>query len=81
MSYYRLYFMDPRTGHIMRFAEFEAADDESALALAREHDGSHASELWNEGRKVARIECAGPSGVFVWQPTNGEYGQSSNTGA
>ena len=27
MPYYRLYFMDPRSGHIDRFAEFQAPDD------------------------------------------------------
>ena len=58
MSYYRLYFMDPRSGHIDRFAEFEAPDDRQASALAREHVGEYPLELWCERRKVHRIEAA-----------------------
>lgn len=56
MSYYRLYFFGARTGHIDRFAEFEAPDDRGALALASEHEGAQPLELWCEHRKIARIE-------------------------
>lgn len=38
---YRLYFMDPRTGHIIRFEEHQAPNDEAALALAREQEGAN----------------------------------------
>ena len=57
MSYYRLYFMHPFSGHIERFAEFEAPDHQAATALAREHVGDHPLELWCGGHKVARIEA------------------------
>ena len=57
MSYYRLYFMDPYSGHIRRFAEFEAPDDEAAFGLAIEHIGDQPLELWSEHRKVRRIEA------------------------
>jgi hypothetical protein len=57
MLYYRLYFMHPRTGSILRFADFEAPDDGHALDLAREHAGEQPLELWNERRKVHRIEA------------------------
>lgn len=56
MQYYRLYFMHPYTGHIERFAEFEAPDDAQALSLAREHIGDHPLELWCGRRKVHRIQ-------------------------
>jgi hypothetical protein len=49
--YFRLYFLNA-TGGILRFAEFEAPDDEAAIALAGEHEGEHALELWCEKRKV-----------------------------
>lgn len=57
MLYYRLYFMNPDTGHIERFADFEAPDDDQALSLACEQIGDCALELWNERRKVHRIEA------------------------
>ncbi len=56
MSYYRLYFISPGNGHILRFAEFEAPDDEAALSLSREHEGEMPLELWSKRRKIARIE-------------------------
>jgi hypothetical protein len=51
MQYFRLYFLNA-SGGILRFAEFEAPDDEAALALADEHQGSNALELWCGKRKV-----------------------------
>ena len=56
MSCYRLYFFSPRSGHIDRFAEFEAPDDSEAMLLAREHEGDRPLELWCEHRRIARIE-------------------------
>jgi hypothetical protein len=60
LLYYRLYFLDPRGNHILRFAEFEAADDEAAIALAAGEEGPQPLELWCRQRKVKRFEsCAG----------------------
>lgn len=56
MLYYRLYFMSSRTGHIIRFAEYEAPDDSAAMALARQQEGEQALELWCQRRKVGRLE-------------------------
>ncbi len=56
MSYYRLYFMDAFNGHIERFEDFAAATDEDAVGIALDSEGLRALELWNEDRKVARIE-------------------------
>lgn len=58
MLYYRLYFMHPDSGHIERFADFEAPDDGHAVTLANEHIGEHPLELWNERRKVRHIDAA-----------------------
>ena len=56
MTYYRLYFMDPRSGHISAFESIEADSDEAALAAAEKHVGTQALELWCQGRKVQRLE-------------------------
>jgi hypothetical protein len=56
MLYYRLYFMDRASGHILRFAEFEAPADEAAIGLAMEHEGPNPLELWCLHRKVRHFE-------------------------
>jgi hypothetical protein len=57
LAYYRLYFMQPRTGHIVRFQEFEAANDEAAVECAEAQQVSDPMELWSGPRKVARFEA------------------------
>ena len=54
MRYYRLYFMDPLTGHIDHFREFEAADDQSATTVAEGWREERSMELWNRERKLRR---------------------------
>ena len=54
---YRLYFMDPRSGHITAFEALEAADDQAAIAAAERHRGWQPLELWCQGRKVHRFEA------------------------
>ncbi|MBC9033691.1 hypothetical protein IAG41_14945 [Sphingomonas sp. JC676] len=56
MLYYRLYFMDPQTDHIDRFAEINAPDDQHALAHAKAHEGWQPLELWCGSRKIMRLE-------------------------
>ena len=69
MAYYRLYFMSERNGHFQSFAEYEAPDDESAIALAAEADGEFARELWCGRRMVAEIERVDPASrmTATWQ--------------
>ncbi|HEV2593951.1 MAG TPA: hypothetical protein VGU01_01980 [Sphingomicrobium sp.] len=58
MRYYRLYFMDRSGGHIDHFREFEAENDDAALATAEDwHDGQ-AMELWNQERKLKHWNVA-----------------------
>jgi hypothetical protein len=52
MLYYRLYFMDRFSGHIEHYREFEAADDEEALAIAEGWSEGGPMELWNRHRKL-----------------------------
>ena len=57
MAYYRLYFMDARSGHISAFESIEADDDQTASATAEKRVGAQALELWCQGRKVTRFEA------------------------
>ena len=52
MPYYRLYFLDRFSGHIDHFREFEAADDEAAIALGEQWREGCPMELWTGRRKV-----------------------------
>ena len=56
VQHYRLYFMDRFSGHILRFADFEAPDDDAAAALAGEYVAENPLELWSGHRKVRRLE-------------------------
>ena len=62
MHHYRLYFLDQRSGHILRAADYEAVDDAEALLLAREQQGAHPLELWCGARRVAEVEIAAGAG-------------------
>ena len=52
MLYYRLYFMDRFSGHIEHCREFEAADDEAAIAVAESWSEGGPTKLWNLQRKL-----------------------------
>lgn len=52
MNYYRLYFMDRESGHIVQFREFEAETDEVAIETAERWRDRDAMELWNQERKL-----------------------------
>jgi hypothetical protein len=52
MRYYRLYFLDRFSGHIDHFREFEAEDDQAALATAEGWREGQPMELWNRERKL-----------------------------
>lgn len=58
MPHYRLYFLSRRNGSIERFEEFEARDDEAALAVIEQRLGDQPLELWSGGRKIGQFETA-----------------------
>ena len=72
MPHYRLYFLSSRSGSIERFEEFEARDDDEALALIDHRIGDQPLELWTGGRKVGQFECAlalsGLTSAGLWTP-------------
>jgi len=57
MPDYRLYFHNSE-GHFMRAEAIDVADDEAALAKARELDHAHCIEVWQGKRKVGIVEPA-----------------------
>jgi hypothetical protein len=55
LPYYRLYFLDPHTGHIDRFEEFDAAGDSEAVGRAGDMQRDVPLELWSGRRKVRHL--------------------------
>lgn len=56
MAYYRLYFLDGTSGHILRVQDFEADTDESACERAEGSRGPAPMELWSKSRKIRSWE-------------------------
>jgi len=54
MLYYRLYYFDRFSGHIDHFREFEAEDDDAAIAVAQGWSDGRSMELWNRQRRLRR---------------------------
>jgi hypothetical protein len=61
MPYFRLYYFDRFSGHIDHFREFDAEDDDAAVALAERWSDGHPMELWNRERRLKQWETAGSS--------------------
>jgi hypothetical protein len=57
MPHYRLYHLDPHSGHIRSAEELFAADDETALQDLRQRHRAHPLELWQGARKVAHVDA------------------------
>jgi hypothetical protein len=74
LLYFRLYFLSPRDGRILRFTEFEALDDNAALALAEAQRDGGPMELWCRDRKVRTFAGSGTpagSGASPSRPSPG----------
>ncbi|MEA3011496.1 MAG: hypothetical protein QOD42_41 [Sphingomonadales bacterium] len=56
MPDYRLYLLDPRSGHIEGVEQFHTADDGEAICLVQDRRDGIPTELWCAGRKVARFD-------------------------
>ena len=65
MPYYRLYHLDPHTGHIEGAEDFHAADDGTAILDLHGRQSDHPLELWQEGRKVVRLDVMPPVAAQV----------------
>jgi hypothetical protein len=56
MPYFRLYYFDRFSGHIDHFREFDAEDDQSAIAVAERWNDGRPMELWNRERRLKQWE-------------------------
>lgn len=59
MTDYRAYVVGPGD-HIRAVRELDCADDQAAVEAARQFVNGHDVELWERGRKVARLAHASP---------------------
>ncbi|HST35641.1 MAG TPA: hypothetical protein VLK25_03315 [Allosphingosinicella sp.] len=55
MPDYRLYSLDPHSGHIDGVEEFHAPSDDAAIDRVQARAGRVPLELWQEGRKLLRV--------------------------
>jgi len=72
MPYYRLYHLDPHTGHIDRAEELFAADDVAAIHDLQQRNGTRPLELWQQGRKVVRLDAIPEMAASVRSVARGE---------
>lgn len=55
MAEYRLYFLNPQSGHIDRLRTIEAGDDMQAISIAV-RESHRPLEVWDSNKKVHRLE-------------------------
>ena len=58
MPGYRLYRMNPESGHIDGVEEFHSGDDVEAILLVQHRRHDVPVELWRGSRKVVRLDAA-----------------------
>ncbi len=58
MPYFRLYYFGRFSGHIDHFREFDAEDDDAAVAVAERWNDGRPMELWNRERRLKQWESA-----------------------
>ena len=64
MPDYRLYLMNPHSGHIDGVETFHSGDDVEAILLVQGRERAVPAELWCGNRKVIRIDAA-PETAFT----------------
>jgi hypothetical protein len=55
MTYYRVYFIG-NDGHFMSVIELDCPNDNAAIESARQFINGHDIELWQEDRKIAKLD-------------------------
>jgi len=58
MPHYRLYRLNPHSGHFDGVEQFHSADDGEAICLIQQRDSEVPLELWSGGRKVSRFDAS-----------------------
>lgn len=56
MTFYRIYHLRGPRNEVENFHEFDAEDDNAAIAVAETMRRPNAMELWSDHRKVRRWE-------------------------
>ena len=69
MPGYRLYSLNPLTGHFEGVEEIHSSDDVGAICIAQERAGPVPLELWCEGRKIARFDALPEIAAYSPAPT------------
>ena len=62
MPWYRLYHLDPHTGHIDRAEDVFAADDVAAIHDVEQRRAEYPLELWLDSRKVVHVDAEALTG-------------------
>jgi len=65
MPHYRLYHLDSYTGHVNNAEELFAADDVAATHELQQRQSDHPLELWQEKRKVVRLDALPEAAAFT----------------
>jgi hypothetical protein len=65
---YRLYLLDPHSGHIDSVEMFHSGDDVEAICLVDHRVGPVPSELWCGARKVCRFDAVPQAAAMVRAP-------------
>jgi len=60
VGFYRLYYLDGYSGHIMRVREFDAENDQAAIAYGDEVRSLSPMELWDCDRKIKQWDAFPP---------------------
>ena len=68
MPYYRLYHLDPDTGHFDGAEEMFAVDDVAAIHFVQLHAYGVPVELWQGGRKIRRIDATPAARGYAPRP-------------
>lgn len=79
MPDYRLYLMNPHSGHIEGVEEFHSGDDVEAILLVQGRQRAVPVELWCGARKVIHVdappETATARGATVRRPDRKAFGK------
>ncbi len=73
MPGYRLYLLDPHSGHIDGVEEFHSADDAEAICMATQREREVPGELWCGARKVTRLDDRPPAAAALPQPARAGF--------
>jgi hypothetical protein len=65
VPHYRLYHLDRHNGHIVHAEEVFGANDVAAVHELQQRQYDHPLELWEQGRKVTRLDASSEQAATV----------------